>query len=362
MEKTILTRKIQLVINCRDKEALKEYYDRVYEYQRQTCKAANMINTHLFLQDRLKDLVYLTRDTKVKLADAEKDEAGILTTSHMNSVYRTLSSHFLKILPSSTLSNLNQAVYRTYQSNREQYWKGEKSIPNFRKDIPIPFSSRDITLCEEADGKNFTFSLFKIPFKTYLGRERSGIRQILRKIASGELPLRQSAIQLKKNKIYLLASLETEKQEYELDVSLIAEVSLSMEYPLVVKIGREELQIGNKEEFLYRRLSIQAARRRLQIAATWNRGGKGRKKKLKSLENYSDKEKNYVESKLHLYSRKLVDHCIRAGAGTILLVNRSYKEEVARETPMLLRNWSYYGLKSKIAYKAGLANILLMEE
>lgn len=362
MEKVILTRRIQLIINCRDKEALKDYYDRVYEYQRMVCKAANMINTHLFLQDRLKDLVYLTTDAKVKLADVARDENGILTTSHMNSVYRTLSAHFLKILPSTTLSNLNQAVYKTYQSNRELYWKGEKSMPNFRKDIPIPFSSRDITLREEEDGKNFTFSLFKIPFKTYLGRDRSGIRLILRKVVSGELPLRQSAIQIKKNKIYLLASLEAEKSRCEPDVSLIAEVSLSMEYPLVVKIGREEFQIGNKEEFLYRRLSIQAARRRLQIAASWNKGGKGRKKKLKSLENYSEKEKNYIESRLHLYSRKLIDHCIRTGAGTILLVNQSYKEEVAKEDPLLLRNWSYYGLKSKIAYKAKLANILLMEE
>lgn len=362
MEKIILTKRIQLIINSRDKEILKEYYDRMYEYQRLVCRAANMINTHLFLQDRLKDLVYLTTETKVRLADAIKDEEGILTTSHMNSVYRILSAHFLKLLPSTTLSNLNQALYRTYQSNRELYWKGDKSMPNFRKDIPIPFSSRDITLREEDGGKNFTFSLFKIPFKTYLGRDRSGMRVILRKIANGELPLRQSAIQMKNNKIYLLASLEGEKQRCELDESLIAEVSLSMEYPLVVKIGREEFQIGNKEEFLYRRLSIQAARRRLQIAATWNRGGKGRKKKLGGLENYTEKEKNYIDSRLHLYSRRLIDHCIRAGAGTILLVNQSYKEEVAKGDTLLLRNWSYYGLKTKIAYKARLANIRVMEE
>lgn len=362
MEKIILTRRIQLIINCRDKEMLKAYYDRLYEYQRMACKAANLVNTHLFFQDRLKELVYLTSDMRVKLADAGKDEDGILNTSHMNSVYRTLSAHFLKILPSSTLSNLNQAVYRTYQSNRDLYWKGEKSIPNFRKHIPIPFSSRDIALREEDDGKSFTFSLFKIPFKTYLGRDRSGMRPLLRKIMRGEIPLRQSAVQVRNNKIYLLATLETEKQHHILDTSLIAEVSLSLEYPLVVKIGREEYQIGNKEEFLYRRLAIQAARRRLQIAASWNKGGKGRRKKLKSLETYSEKEKNYIESRLHLYSRRLIDHCIRAGAGAILLVNQSQKEEVAREDPVLLRNWSYYGLKSKIAYKAGLANILLMEE
>ena len=362
MEKIILTRRIQLHIHCSDKERLKEYYDRLYGYQRAASKAANLIYTHLFFQDRLKELLYLTGETQVKLADAKRDEEGILTTSRMNSVYRMLSAHFLKVLPSSTLSNLNQSIFRNYQNYREEYWKGDRSLPNFTKNIPLPFSPRDITLREEADAKNFTFSLFKIPFRTYLGRDRSGMRSLLRRVIGGEVPLRQSSIQIKDNKIYLLASLETERSATVPDPAMIAEVSLSMEYPLVVKIGREEFRIGNREEFLYRRLAIQAARQRRQMAIRWNKGGKGRKKKFKILENFRDKEKNYIEEKLHLYSRTLVDHCVKAGAGTILLVNQSAKEEVAKTDPLLLRNWSYYGLKSKIAYKAGIANILLLEE
>lgn len=360
MEKLILTKRIQLLIDCKDKEELKMYHDRLYSLQRMTCRAGNMLYTHLFVQDRLKDLLYLTADTKVKLADATKDQEGILTTSHRNAGYRTLSAHFLKVLPASTLSNLNQAAYRTYKNYRDEYWEGERSLPNFRKNLPVPFSPRDFRLQEEE--KWFTFTLFKIPFRTYLGRDRSGTRQVMRKIASGEIPLCQSAIQVKNNKIYLLASLEVERAAVKPDPSVIAEVSLSIACPLLVKIGEEELEIGNPEEFLYRRLSIQAARRRRQIATTWNAGGRGRKKKFKSLQNFSEKEKNYIESRLHLYSRRLIDHCVRRGAGAIRLVRQSAKEEQAKADPMLLRNWSYYGLKSKIAYKAKLANIRVFEE
>lgn len=362
MEKLILTRRIQLVIPCRDKEELKVYYDRLYDFQRSTCKAANMINTHLFVQDRLKEMVYLVEEKKVALADASKSEEGILNTSRMNSTYRQLSAHFLKILPSNTLSNLNQAVFKTYQANKDLYWKGEKSLPNYRKDLPIPFSSRELRLEDSEDGKNYLFQLFKIPFKTYLGRDKAQMRHLLKRVQKGEISLRQSALQLKNNKIYLLASVEVEKQETPLDASLIAEVSLSLEFPLVVRIGKNELQIGSKEEFLYRRLAIQAARRRVQHACSYSTGGRGRAARYKSLENFSEKEKNYIDEKLHLYSRRLIDYCLKESAGTILLVNQSYKEEMAKEDRLLLRNWSYYGLKEKIAYKAKQVGINVLEE
>ncbi|WP_158500264.1 hypothetical protein [Sphingobacterium sp. ML3W] len=39
--------------------------------------------------------------------------------------------------------------------------------------------------------------------------------------------------------------------------------TLSVEYPITVAIDKDSYQIGNKEEFLYRRMAIQAARQRL---------------------------------------------------------------------------------------------------
>ena len=74
------------------------------------------------------------------------------------------------------------------------------------------------------------------------------------------------------------------------------------------------------------------------------------------------KEKTYVDTNLHLYSRRLIELCVKAQAGTLLLVNQSNKEEIAKGDEFLLRNWSYYGLIEKIKYKAKMVGINMIIE
>ncbi|HEY4150093.1 MAG TPA: hypothetical protein VGM41_14235 [Chitinophagaceae bacterium] len=143
---------------------------------------------------------------------------------------------------------------------------------------------------------------------------------------------------------------------------MIAEVSLSPETPVVVHIAGKRYAIGDKEEFFYRRLALQQARQRLQAAATTCRGGHGRARKLALLESFEKKEHHCVHHKLHLYSRRLIDLCLQHHAATILLVGQEEKEAAAREDRFLLRNWSYYALKEKIAYKAKRVGITVLSE
>ena len=65
---------------------------------------------------------------------------------------------------------------------------------------------------------------------------------------------------------------------------------------------------------------------------------------------------------LHKYSRALVDAAVNYKCGTIILVNQKEREQQAKKDDekgdkIILRNWSYYGLKSKIEYKAKLFGI-----
>lgn len=153
-----------------------------------------------------------------------------------------------------------------------------------------------------------------------------------------------------------------EKEQKELDSTIIAEASLSLEYPIIVRIGKSRYTIGNKEEFLHRRLAIQSARQRMQKAITYNRSGHGRSRKSKALTGFQDKEHNYVNYKLHEYSRRLIDICLKHKAATLLLVNQQEKEVAAQADEFLLRNWSYYELKEKITYKAEKSGITLIVE
>ena len=58
----------------------------------------------------------------------------------------------------------------------------------------------------------------------------------------------------------------------------------------------------------------------------------------------------------------LIDFCVKHSAGTLLLVNQSAKEEVAKDDVFVLRNWGYYGLIEKIKYKAEMAGINVIVE
>ncbi|QRY58017.1 hypothetical protein BCY89_21785 [Sphingobacterium siyangense] len=361
-ETIILTRKIQLFLDCDDKELRSEYFKKLFEWQDIVYRGSNMVLTHQYIQEQIKDLIYLRDEIKVKLADFKKDPEGIFTSSKMNTTYRILNLYFKGKLPSNIISAMNMTLNRVFSADRSAYWKGEKSLRNYKKDMPIPFSGDQVKLSNDEKGRDFKLKLFKIPFRTYLGRDRSDKRVLLQRALVGQIKICTSSIKIVKGKIFLFLALELPKKQHELKEHIIAEASLSVEHPITVNIDRDNYQIGNKEEFLYRRMAIQSARHRLQKAVAFNNGGHGRKKKLKSLEHFNEKEKRYVDSRLHLYSRRLIDICIKSEAGTLLLVNQSNKEEIAKGDEFLLRNWSYYGLIEKIKYKASMAGISVIVE
>ena len=359
----ILTRKIQLFIDSNDGDFIGQSYETLYQWQYACFRAANYIFTHHFLQEQVKELIYLTEETKIKLADIKKDADGILTTSKMNTTYQILVRHFKGEIPMHILSSLNMTLTTHFNNEKLLYLKGEKSLRSYKKNIPIPFRGTDIThLRPTANGKNFQFSLFKIPFRTYLGKDIYDKRVLLERTLQGAVKLCTSTLKLNKGKIFLLASFQVEKVQQELDNAIIAEASLSLEYPIIVRIGKSRYTIGSKEEFLHRRLAIQSARHRMQKAVTYNRSGHGRSRKLKALDGFQRKERDYVNHKLHVYSRRLIDICVKHKAATLLLVNQQEKEAAAQADEFLLRNWSYYELKEKIAYKASMVGITLIVE
>lgn len=57
MEKStlILTRKIQLIIDLPTQEERKEVLDTLYKWQNRCFKAANLIVSHLYVQEMMKD-------------------------------------------------------------------------------------------------------------------------------------------------------------------------------------------------------------------------------------------------------------------------------------------------------------------
>ncbi|SHE78325.1 hypothetical protein [Chryseobacterium sp. OV279] len=362
MEKSTitLTRKIQLLIDVPVDEK-KEMWEKLYRYQNRCFRAANFIVSHLYVQEMIKDFFYLTEEVQYKLADANKDEMGMFTRSKTNTTARMVFNRFKGEIPTDILGSLNNTIQSTFSKNKADYWQGTKSLRNFKRDIPIPLPVKCISKMRyDSEQKGFCFNMFAIPVKTYLGKDFSDKRLIMESLLKDEIKLCNSQIQLKDRKIFWLAVFEFEKDEHVLKPEIIAEASLSLEHPIVVKANNVRINIGSKEEFLYRRLAIQASQKRIQAGVEYAHSGNGAKRKQKALYKTENLESRYVSHRLHLYSRKLIDFCIRQQAGTLILKNQEDKIGIAKDQEFVLRNWSYYELQTKIKYKAEKAGIELI--
>jgi len=344
MEKSTitLTRKIQLLIDLPANEQ-KEMWEKLYRYQNRCFRAANLIVSHLYVQEMIKDFFYLTEEIQYKLADADKDEMGIFNRSKTNTTARMVFDRFKGEIPTDILGSLNNTIQSTFSKNKADYWQGTKSLRNFKKDIPIPLPVKCISKMRyDSEKKAFCFNMFAIPVKTYLGKDFSDKRLVMERLLREEIKLCTSQIQLKDRKIYWLAVFEFEKEDYRLKPEIIAEASLSLEHPIVAKANNVLINIGSKEEFLYRRLAIQASQKRIQTGIAYARSGNGAKRKQKALYRTENLESRYVSHRLHLYSRKLIDFCIRQQAGTLVLKDQEDKTGIAKKQEFVLRNWSYY--------------------
>lgn len=373
---TIITRKIKLLIDEKDKKKSYEHWKEMFRIADICRISANYVSSHMLLQDFMKDLIYLNEDVKVKLADISKDELGILNTSSQNSTYRLLSKKFKGTIPAATFNSINATIRKTYDKEKKEVLSGEKSLRTYRQNIPIPVTSqqlkngcRRITYEYENEGvkktaETFGFSFFSVPLSMYFGRDRSGNRLIVERSFFGdEYKLCNSSIQIKKNRqtrkheLFLLLTVDIPQKSNSFIEGKEVVAKLSPDFPMVCSINDRSFKIGTKDEYTYRRLRIQAKLRKLQMELKYSKGGKGRAAKLKAIDRYHDLEKNYINTKLHQYSRELVNICVKNRCAKLVLLNINKEIEEAKENDFLLRNWSYFGLIEKIKYKANIEGI-----
>jgi len=371
-KRIVITRKVKIDFDVADKAALKECYNTVFSWNRIVHKAANWIITHQYMQENVKDFFYITDAIKLKLANIDKDEDGILTTSKDNTTYQLLSKAFKGECPMGMLSGLNTVVCKKYKSDAFKIKKGEVSLASYRRNIPMPIRSADISSWEKQSDGNYSFFVYGLAFKTWFGKDLSDNQSIFdRALQTGEYKLCDSSFQLEKKdgkwKMFFLAVFSFDKELVKVDENKAAVCRLSIQYPIVIAEKKDKFwHIGTAEEYMHRRLAIRGALHRVQKACKYNKGGKGRDKKLHAIERFEDAESNYINSRMHLYSRQLIDYCIKRGIGKIVLDN--YKEVVDKthqeneESKFLLSSWSYFNLADKIKYKAAKVGILVEME
>ena len=375
----VITRKIEVFVCENDKDQRRAYYEKLYANRDIAVKAANMAISHSFVLDNT--MPYLSEESKesIEFLGVKGQKA-----TKQNAPYVAASEAFKGQADMGMVSCVLQNVQKMYQDDRKKgMWN--KSLRSYKSNMSIPFKAeRFLNLrfaeYENGEGEKNTgcfFTLMGIPFQMRFGRDRSGNRIIVERVISGEYKMCTSSIQVDGKKTFLLLCVDIPKKEVKINPEKKLFAFLGVMNPVICTCdiraykvydsGYKWFEIGTKEEFNYRRRQIQEAVRRCQINNRYTTGGKGRKKKCQAIERWHEKENNYVDTKLHTYSRMLVDLAIKHECGQIILMNQIHREDEAKEDnkngePFVLRNWTYYGFKEKIEYKCKMVGITLKVE
>jgi len=413
-EYNCITRKIEVHLHRhgdsdKDNQRYKDEYHIWDTINDNLYKAANCIASHCFFNDtyeyRLrihspqleKVQAELRQATKNKLSEAEikrlkaerkaifdeiKQQRKIFlhggqakdSNPEQNSTYKVVRHDFGDIIPSDILTCLNQNIVSTYNTYRKEIEFGTRSIPNFKKGIPVPFSIKSnnkLRLRKRDDGTIYILFPRELEWDLTFNRDRSNNREIVERILSGLYDTTSvSSIQESKNgKIFLYLVVKIPQQKTALDFNRIVGVDLGINTPLCAALNDDEnhyngFSIGSRESFLKVRMKLFAQKREMQRALrSSTNGGRGRKHKLQALERLNEKERNWVRLQNHIFSKNLIEFAKKNNAGIIHMekltgFGRNKFNEIEEEGyKFILRYWSFFELQQDIEYKAKLAGI-----
>lgn len=414
----IITRKIELKIvkdGLTDEKykLTDEEYDQQWKYLYQInntiYQAANRISTHCLFNDEYemrlklhmprykeieKELKKLDSDKKTsdkeirdRLLNERKEldedvknkKKDFLQCSKQNSTYQLVSKEFKQYIPSDILANLNQKIQENYNNNQKKIGSGERALSTYKKGMEIPFSIREnkrLKLFIKEEGiylKWFKEILFRLEF----GKDASNNRCIVERLIESDKQQKNkgedyvannSSIKLVKNekntRIFLLLSIDIPAKKQVLDKEVVLGVDLGIKCPLYLAINKNDnfkMQIGDIEHFHNQRTMFHKRFKSLQKLMC-TQGGHGRKKKLEPLEKLKEKERNWVHTQNHVYSREVIKQALKQNAGIIHMESlkdfgKDKEGYIKDEYKYLLRYWSYYELQSMIEYKAKLEGI-----
>ncbi len=407
-EYTCITRKIEVHLHRHgdSEEAaqrLKDEYRIWDEINDNLYKAANRIVSHCFFNDayeyRLKiqsprfqeiekllknakrnkltdeDIKELKAERKLLFADFKKQRLSFLQGnsgkgSEQNSTYKVISNEFVEVIPSEVLTNLNQNISSTYRNYTLDVERGIRTIPNFKRGIPVPFSIKqggELKLKKREDGSIYVRFPMGLEWDLSFGRDRSNNREIVERVLSGQYDVGNSSLQEAKNKKrFLLLVVKIPKEQKQLNPNRVLGIDLGINTPLYAALNDNEyggMSIGSRDQFLAVRMRMAAQKRELQRTLRHStNGGHGRKQKLQALERLEGKERNWVHLQNHIFSKEIVEYAVQNEAGVIQMerltgFGHDRNDEVDEGYKFILRYWSFFELQTLIEYKAKAAGI-----
>lgn len=354
---SIKTRKVKLIAVGETSADRTKVYNYVKNIASILSQVGNeVIRLHVCNQYRLNEL---SKNKTISKGESIKILSEELGTSIQNSGYQLLSDY--SYISSQVRGSFNQEIYKTIQKNFYDILMGRMSIPSFRKtNISIPFQAAKTEVYETGGKYYIDFPLSrseekihnKIKLNLYFGKDRSNNRIIVDRIISGEYSLCDSNIQVKDNDFYLLLTYKQPDKEIQYKDKVMG-IDIGINRPVTYYIDGEkytlpQIDIGLKIQ--HDRMRFYKHRKSLQEALKYSKGGHGRKRKMESLNNLKEKEKNWSQTINHTITRELIRVAKQYNVGTIKMEDLTGITTNSKD--YFLKSWAYYQLQTYIEYKA----------
>lgn len=303
-----------------------------------------------------------------------KEQFGLSIKANDISSYKSFTGYIndkLKAqfdrLYSSNLSTTIGVAEKRWKSDVKEILLGNKSIPNFKRDVPIDLHNKTISIFKEENKYLARLSLISTKYKDILERDNCSFtvlinegdkssRDILDRCISGEYKVSASKILNKGNDWFLNLAYSFEPQHRKNDKSLILGVDMGIVYPIYMAVGgtpiRDKIDGGELKRF---RQHIEKRMKELQKQGKHcgeGRIGHGIKTRIKPIEFAKDKVANFRDTLNHNYSKYVVEFAYKNNCGIIQMENLSGIKDKSILDQKMLKNWTYYDLQQKMIYKA----------
>lgn len=266
-------------------------------------------------------------------------------------------------------SAITQKVKKDFSTSlKSGLAKGERSINNYKRDFPLMTRGRDLKFSEQNDEIIIKW-VNKIAFKVILSKKNhknyAELQHFMRKVLTGEYKIGQSSLEFNKNNkliLNLTCDIPVNPNKNEIVEGRILGVDLGIKIPAYVCLNDKEYigkGIGSIDDLLKVRKQFNCRKERLQRQLSLTKGGHGRKDKLKALDSFTEKEKNYVKTYNHLVSKQIIDFAKKNNAGQINMEFLALADSEKETITSTVRWWSYYQLQTMIEYKAEREGIIV---
>lgn len=358
----IITRKIEVFICESDKEKVNQYYQKLCKMRNFAKDAANTASSYLFLLDS-------------NMSHTKNDNINN-NISIQKSVDCALILKFLKkrYSKSDMLIGLSQFIARNYHNDKKR-GMNKRLLRSYNNNIPMPFHKktfRNFGLREYigADGnkhEGYFFEVDDIPFQMRFGRDRSKNKDIVERVLNNEYKMYTSYIKLSNKKIFLLLSVDVPQHEYYPVENNPLYAYLDNQTPIICTLDKDAINkgydnsrltfIGVKDDYCYRIKQIESAIKRYRINYRYASDNDFNKNE-KIISRFQKHKRNYIDTKLHQYSKMLIDTAVSHRCNEIILLNNIDKKQ---GNNTILQSWSFANLKGKIDYKCKRYGIKLTE-